>query len=463
MTHAMTWAGCGGVLEVPGDSISMSGGSDVGSRVTDVGKLAGRVTARGDIPAEDLLLGMDENGRVVVRIKQLVQCARNVGERAASMVMKEQGAAAELAHLLQHGGSLNTASWGHHKHPVCDVQHVSKVLGWAADRSNDIVVLSLQQRQELVQDVQKASCDLAATQLTRSRDAMADSIGVEIAGVDAEVNRLRAGLESAKAQAQDVITQLQHMHTELSGVREEASRGSTALAAHQQLLIDLKGRTCKTLEADVKDLSAQRAAQEAQRVPEEVSRFSAREGASAKRPRKGDSAAEVDARRSFVALYAPSVVGTEWTELVLPGGSSVVPAAVFNCPAPEGPPEHWVQMALYGGAFVFGVLADVLEAKNARECKGQVDVPESAHQKQLNRKNTWQRFAVARTDKTSTGKAAILDGNVFYLPSDSDPCGGQGVGDGGPAAALINMSGVRALVKVTITLSTLSLSLSGAM
>ncbi len=55
----------------------MSGGSDVGSRVTDVGKLAGRVTARGDdIPAEDLLLGMDENGRVVVRIKQLVQCAR---------------------------------------------------------------------------------------------------------------------------------------------------------------------------------------------------------------------------------------------------------------------------------------------------------------------------------------------------------------------------------------------------
>jgi hypothetical protein len=33
------------LLEVPGDSISMSGGSDVGSRVTDVGKLAGRVTA----------------------------------------------------------------------------------------------------------------------------------------------------------------------------------------------------------------------------------------------------------------------------------------------------------------------------------------------------------------------------------------------------------------------------------
>ena len=117
------------------------------------------------------------------------------------------------------------------------------------------------------------------------------------------------------------------------------------------------------------------------------------EGAPAKRPRDGDSAAaghagqrcalpscnvlryneqavagaggaEVDARRSFVALYAPSVVGTKRPELVLPGGSSVVPAAVFNCPAPEGTQEQWVQMALYGGAFVFGVLADVLEAQN---------------------------------------------------------------------------------------------------
>ena len=80
-----------------------------------------------------------------------------------------------------------------------------------------------EQRDELVAAVHKAACDLAATRLTRARDAMADSIGVEIAEVDAEVNRLCAGLESAKAQAQDVITQLQHMHTELSGVREEAS------------------------------------------------------------------------------------------------------------------------------------------------------------------------------------------------------------------------------------------------
>jgi hypothetical protein len=115
----------------------MSGGSDVGRRVMDVGKLAGRVTARGDIPAEDLLLGMDENGRVGVRIKQLVQCARIVGEHAASRAMKEQGAAAELAHLLEHGGSLNTASWGHHKHPVCDVQHAR----WRTQLQQDLIDL----------------------------------------------------------------------------------------------------------------------------------------------------------------------------------------------------------------------------------------------------------------------------------------------------------------------------------
>ena len=53
-----------------------------------------------------------------------------------------------------------------------------------------------------------------------------------------------AGLESAKAQAEDVITQLQHMHTELSGVREEA-RSELAEEARwrtqlQQDLADLK-------------------------------------------------------------------------------------------------------------------------------------------------------------------------------------------------------------------------------
>ena len=373
----MLWGLSAGVHVSCVRNSSMSGGAaggDSPGRVHVVGNVPACVPRGGDPELADLQIGVDAAGRHVVRIKQLVQCARVVGPAAANIALRSGGAS--LARRLGHGDALQTATWGKGSQCTCDVKHVETVFDWAVEGHGGINVMVQEQRDELVAAVHKVACDLAATRLTRARDAMADSIGVDIAGVDAEVNRLRAGLESAKAQAQDVITQLQHMHTELSGVREEASRGSTALAAQQQLLIDLKGRTCKTLEADVKDLSAQRAAQEAQRVPEEVSRFSAREGASAKRPRKGDSAAEVDARRSFVALYAPSVVGTEWTELVLPGGSSVVPAAVFNCPAPEGPQEQWVQMALYGGAFVFGVLADVLEAKNARECKGKVDVPE---------------------------------------------------------------------------------------
>jgi len=50
------------------------------------------------------------------------------------------------------------------------------------------------ERAELVAVVHKAACDLAATRL----DAMTCSIGADIAGVDAEVRRLRADLESAK-------------------------------------------------------------------------------------------------------------------------------------------------------------------------------------------------------------------------------------------------------------------------
>ncbi len=155
-------------------------------------------------------------------------------------------------------------------------------------------------------------------------------------------------------------------------MREEAIRGSTALAAAHSELAE-EGRLRTQLQQHLIDLKAE-------------------------------------------LQVVQCTVGTKWPELVLPGGSCVAPAAVFNCPAPEGTQEQWVQMALYGGAFVFGVLADVLEAKNLREREGPADVSESTDQKQLNRKNTWQRFAAPRTGKHSTGKVSILDGNVFYLP-----------------------------------------------
>jgi hypothetical protein len=66
-------------------------------------------------------------------------------------------------------------------------------------------------------------------------------------------------------------------------------------------------------------------------------------------------------------------------------------------------------MALYGGAFVFGVLADVLEAKNARECKGKVDVPESAHQKDgaRRRRSFEEACATVAATVTSVSAAAL--------------------------------------------------------
>ena len=80
------------------------------------------------------------------------------------------------------------------------------------------------------------------------------------------MNRLRAGLESVK---EDLL----RTHTELAAVKVEADRVSHALTG-VKLDLEREGRTCKTLEADVKDLRVQLlAAQEAQRVPEEVSRF----------------------------------------------------------------------------------------------------------------------------------------------------------------------------------------------
>jgi uncharacterized protein (DUF342 family) len=142
--------------------------------------------------------------------------------------------------------ALETARWHGAKSDqvTCDVKHVETVFDWAVEGHGGINVMVQEQRAKLVAAVHKAACDLAATRLTLSRDAMADSIGVDIAGVDAEVNRLLTDLHSAKAQAEDVITQLQHMHTELSGVREEA-RSELAEEARwrtqlQQDLADLK-------------------------------------------------------------------------------------------------------------------------------------------------------------------------------------------------------------------------------
>jgi len=265
----MLWGLSAGVHVSCVRNSSMSGGAACGDshgRVHVVGNVPACVPGGGNAELVDLQIGVDDAGRLVVLIKQLVQCARVVGTGPANKALQSGGAS--LALQLGHGDALQTATWGKGSQCTCDVKYVETVLDWAVEGHGG-KILSEQQRQELVQDVQKASCDLAATQLTRSRDAMADSIGVEIAGVDAEVNRLRAGLESAK---EDLV----RTHTELAAVQAEADRVLHALTGVKHDL-DREGRTCKALEATVKELRAQLlAAQEAQRVPEEVSRIQTR-------------------------------------------------------------------------------------------------------------------------------------------------------------------------------------------
>jgi len=237
-----------------------AGGSSQGSVVRVVGNVPACVPGGGDASLADLQIGIDNANHYVVLIRQIVQCARFVGERAAQTACQNRGC--YLARHLGHGDALGMAMWGKHNQCTCDVRHVAGVLEWAVDNYSGINVLGQEQRAELAAAVQKTACDLALTALTRTRG----SIGADIAGVDTEVRRLRADLQSTN---EDLL----RTHTELAAVQAEANRFSLALTGVKQDL-EREGRTCKTLEADVEELRAQlRAEHEAQRVPEEVSRF----------------------------------------------------------------------------------------------------------------------------------------------------------------------------------------------
>ena len=129
---------------------------------------------------EDLQIGVDESGRCVVLLKQLVQCGRNVKASAALNALATDGAS--LARKLGHGDALQTATWGNHnKQRMCEVRLVAAVLEWAVEGYGGIKVPGQQQRAELAAAVQKTVCNLARKELT----CMTGSIGVDIAGVDA--------------------------------------------------------------------------------------------------------------------------------------------------------------------------------------------------------------------------------------------------------------------------------------
>ncbi len=97
-------------------------------------------------------------------------------------------------------GALDTARWPGAKEAqtTCEVRHIAQVLDWAAARHGGDKWLPVEQRAELVVAVQKTVCNLARKELT----CMTGSIGVDIAGVDAEVRHLRTDLQSAKTRAE---------------------------------------------------------------------------------------------------------------------------------------------------------------------------------------------------------------------------------------------------------------------
>jgi len=190
-------------------------------------------------PVVDLRLGTADGSYVVV-IKKLLQCALLNSERGASRALSGT-ASQDLAQTLGMG-ALDTALWPGAKEaqPTCEVQHIPRVLDWAVARHGGGKWLPVEQRAELVAAVQKTACNLALSALTRSTG----SIGVDIAMVVEEVRHLRADLESANARVEDAMTQLQQAHAELSSVREEASRGSTVLAAaRSELAEEVRWRT----------------------------------------------------------------------------------------------------------------------------------------------------------------------------------------------------------------------------
>ncbi len=173
------------------------------------------------------------------------------------------------------GGIFDTARWpgAVNAQATCEVRHIAQVLDWALGNYHGANGLTVDKRVALVADVRAKLVPHAQQLISGVRGSMAASMGLDIAGVDAEVRRLRADLESAKERAEDANRQLQQARTELGALRSDSNHCATALEAVKKDL-ENEGRKCKRLEEQVKDQHTQRrAAHEANRVPEVVSRF----------------------------------------------------------------------------------------------------------------------------------------------------------------------------------------------
>jgi hypothetical protein len=164
----------------------MSGAAAGASPVHEVGVIQG---PRG-VP---LRLGVDGDGRLVLVLRELVQCGQLNDKSNANKALAANGG--ELAKLLGHaGGVLSTARWPKSSAPqgTCEARHADAVLRWAVGSSGSLDVLLADDRESLVRDITVRLHDLARHKIGETRSALAASLGARIEDVNDELARLMA-------------------------------------------------------------------------------------------------------------------------------------------------------------------------------------------------------------------------------------------------------------------------------
>ena len=235
-----------GVFYHPGPMAGAAAGMPKVVQVLDV--------INSDVDELDLRFGITEDGDIVVVVRDFVQCARGVSKKSANQALAGK-ASENLARALGiAGGIFDTARWpgSVNAQAMCEVQHLAKVLDWALENYHGAKGLTVDKRVALVADVRAKLVPHAQQRISGVRGRMAVSMGLDIGQVDQDLAVLCAENERAKV----ATTQLQQAHAELSSVREEASRGSTALAAARSELAD-EARWRTQLQQDLVDLKAE--------------------------------------------------------------------------------------------------------------------------------------------------------------------------------------------------------------
>lgn len=165
-------------------------------RFTVVGSLADALPAATDGTTEGMPVGVDEDGRYVMRVVDLVRCARVCGVSPAHKALKQPGAHEGLADRLGCAGhELPKAKWGSKSQWTCEVRHTAAVLEWADENSGGVLVLSLDERAALVTRVQDTVREIVRERLDGYRTNMAASLDLQVDTVDPRVTALREECE----------------------------------------------------------------------------------------------------------------------------------------------------------------------------------------------------------------------------------------------------------------------------